>query len=81
MGAVNPRPFRLNKSCTRVTCKYTVKQSVEGGEWWVTLWLGKERKATWDDAWVILYAEMAGTADGSNDLGRVFMGFLLNIEE
>lgn len=81
MGAVKRRPFRIDKSSTRRTSKYTVKQSVEDGEWWVVLWLGKEPRDTWDEAWVILYAEMAGTASGTTDLSRVLGSFLLGLEE
>ena len=81
MGAVKPRPFRLNKSCSGRSCKYKIKQSIDGVVWQVNLWLKRPKGGTWEEATVLLYAEMAGTAKDVGNLNELFDNFLLNLEE
>ena len=82
MGAVNHGPFRLNKNCSKRTCKFKIVQSVENEQWQVNLWLERPKNGTWDEAVMLLYAEMAGAYDETYeyDLNDLFNGFVLRLE-
>jgi hypothetical protein len=49
--------------------------------WQVNLWLQRPKGGTWEDAKILLYAEMAGTAKDIENLNELFGNFLLGIEE
>lgn len=74
MGLQLNGPFRIRKVCTKRTCKYKITQSINSAKWEVDLWI---QRGTGD---IVLYAEMAGSADSEQALDGLFNEFTLGLE-